>query len=242
MRRVPGWTTFFTRLLLSACDAPVFPRDGTSQLAANPGASELLTGDVVFRSVAGSSHLALLLDAGSPSAPPDGRIDEAFVLQREGFLQPIRPLVLRRARVRVRDALVELGDETGRSVAVLSLDREGAIRERRRSARAGMVGYGLARRSIGGELGFEDAVEGDIGEFLPTCRRPAVRAPGLFFQGVGPVDDPLTCHSGGPNSSSCSTSCNVLSEPKSCSVQCVSGSYACCDMNQCKCQCQCQQP
>ncbi|MDR0700698.1 MAG: hypothetical protein LBG28_15990 [Tannerella sp.] len=49
--------------------------------------------------------------------------------------------------------------------------------------------------------------------------------------------DDYTCSSGGPGSTSCSTSAEFSGVATGCSVTCSSAYYACCNAYQNKCQC-----
>jgi len=90
-------------------------------------------------------------------------------------------------------------------------------------------GYGLSKRNGTYSLISPLPAEGDI---FDVVTRPTTSA-----IGGGGTPKKITCHSGGPGSTSCSAESGSLGGGGSCSVTCSSGYYACCDdtKNECKC-------
>lgn len=88
-------------------------------------------------------------------------------------------------------------------------------------------GYGLSKRNGSYTLNMPLPATGNI---FDVVIRP------MSVSGA-PTTNKITCHSGGPGSTSCSAEAGTLGGGGSCSVTCSTGYYACCDdtKNECKC-------
>ena len=176
--------------------------------------------------------------------PIYGYADKGFVLQLKGPLTRSPALVADQALVYSgKDFLVidtgleeplllfrlELGEAKPAGDALEGL-LESEFRDRKILS---FIGFGLAEYTfIDSTILNGSASNSAIERLLRGCDWADVSAANVlsFYNCSG-----LECHSGGPGSTSCSTSC--LGNSDSCSVSCSGESYSCCDREVCQCRC-----
>lgn len=191
-------------------------------------AREFIHGDVVLFTVPGG--LALAVDGGASPGAQDGYVDQVFVLQQE---QPaaVDSRLIPNAEIYYAGRVIALR-AAGHAPVLFVMRGEGDPEPDLGGTPAAgaerFVGYGISRRTGAWEVRLDEATAASMRAMLPTCASVPAQ---------GGVSLASTCDSGGPGSTSCTTTCLTVNGG-SCSTSCGSGYYACCNKGACTCTCE----
>ncbi len=184
----------------SAGPDPAAVRETLALELRNPlEAREFIHGDVVLFTVPGKG-VALAVDGGASRGAQDGYVDQVFVLQQaqpttmdsrfvpNAELQYAGRAIVLRAADRAPLLFVMRGDG----------DPEPELDGVPESGAERFVGHGISRGTGAWQVRLEEVTGASMAALLPLCASAPVE---------GDVRLAATCDSGGPGSTSCSTTC-----------------------------------
>lgn len=217
--------------------------------AASAEHAEVYVGDVAIDTDV-SGRVIVALDEAARTAPPDGVVDRLFILQRKGGSSTELSRAVGLARVVFTGDELKIDPVDGGLALTLSVGRGESLsdladveaEERQRARAAGEASASVERRRLEGFGlahvwgGLEGSPLDAIAAEREVAAREAAAASNRRVVGHNLVCGPdgggsgnnVDCQAGGCGSSSCSVSgCNEF--PHSCSVECESGNFSCCD-------------